>query len=193
MRSIGNFKRTDYSDRMETGAEMENNGLQRIWIRILLTVLTVALMVQIFCFSMETAERSDATSRKYAEQVISLLHPDYERYPEDQQQVLLNEVQHVVRKLAHFTEYAALGLLMTLCLMSWFGRRQRTGFAAWAGGTFYACTDELHQLLTDGRSGQWTDVLIDSSGVLTGVLLVSLVIHLIRLRKKRKETEKACP
>ena len=193
MRSIGNFKRTDYSDRMETGAEMENNGLQRIWIRILLTVLTVALMVQIFCFSMETAERSDATSRKYAEQVISLLHPDYERYPEDQQQVLLNEVQHVVRKLAHFTEYAALGLLMTLCLMSWFGRRQRTGFAAWAGGTFYACTDELHQLLTDGRSGQWTDVLIDSSGVLTGVLLVRLVIHLMRLRKKRKETEKACP
>ena len=171
---------------------MENSGLQRIWIRILLTVLTAALMAQIFCFSMETAERSDATSRKYAERVISVLHPDYDRYPEERQQTLLNEVQHVVRKLAHFTEYTALGLLMRLCLMSWFGRR-RTGFAAWAGGTFYACTDELHQLMTDGRSGQWTDVLIDSSGVLTGVLLVSLGAALIRRRKKRKETEKACP
>ena len=58
---------------------MENSGLQRTWIRILLTVLTAALMAQIFCFSMETAERSDATSRKDAERVISVLHWDYDR------------------------------------------------------------------------------------------------------------------
>ena len=43
-------------------------------------------------------------------------------------------------------------------------------------GTAYACSDELHQLSIDGRSGQWTDVLVDGSGVLTGVVLGTLLI-----------------
>jgi len=36
---------------------------------------------------------------------------------------------------------------------------------------FYACTDEFHQTHTEGRSGAWTDVLVDSCGVLAGMLL----------------------
>ena len=40
-------------------------------------------------------------------------------------------------------------------------------------------------MLIDGRSGQWTDVLLDSCGVLAGVLLVTLILG--RLQKKGKD------
>ena len=60
-------------------------------------------------------------------------------------------------------------------------------------GTLYAVTDEMHQLLIEGRSGQWTDVLIDSAGALTGVLIIALVLWMVRKRNRLEETEEACP
>ena len=38
----------------------------------------------------------------------------------------------------------------------------------------YASTDEFHQLFVVGRSGQFKDVLIDTSGGTFGILLVYL-------------------
>lgn len=173
--------------------EMTINGLQKTWVRILLTVLTVAMMILIFCFSMEPADRSDQTSGRFTRQVIRRVYPDYESYPQERKRSIYDSIQHLVRKIAHFTEFAILGALLRLCLESWFGAGKWIPFAAWAGGTLYAGTDELHQMLTDGRSGQWTDVLLDSSGVLTGVAVTTFVLWLIIRRIKRKEQEKECP
>ena len=39
------------------------------------------------------------------------------------------------------------------------------------GVFLYACTDEFHQLFMDGRAGQFKDVLIDTAGGSTGILL----------------------
>ena len=44
--------------------------------------------------------------------------------------------------------------------------------------------DELHQLLIDGRSGQWSDVLLDSGGVLTGALIAGLILALTWKRQR---------
>lgn len=40
---------------------------------------------------------------------------------------------------------------------------------ALAIGIEYATIDEIHQLFVDGRSGQFTDVLIDTIGVAIGI------------------------
>ena len=100
-------------------------------------------------------------------------------------------MQHIVRKCAHFTEYMVLGLMLRLCLESWFGRKVRKSrsltIAGFCGGTIYACTDEFHQLLIEGRSGQWSDVLVDGSGVLLGVLIAALLIR--RINRRNAETE----
>ena len=76
--------------------------------------------------------------------------------------------------------------MIRLCLESWFGHRMKKarilaliGFGAGAG---YACTDEAHQLAIDGRSGQLTDVLVDSSGVLGGAVLGTLLIRSLNRR-----------
>ena len=38
----------------------------------------------------------------------------------------------------------------------------------------YACSDEFHQLFVEGRSGQFKDVLIDTSGGVFGGILTFL-------------------
>ena len=157
---------------------MERTGWERTWVRILTTVLTIAVMVLIFSFSMEDAERSDQTSGLISWQVIHMVYPDFDRQTPEEQYNCYETVQHLVRKTAHFTEYTILGLMMRFCLASWFGKRKGMLPAAWLAGTLYAGTDELHQRLIDGRSAQWTDVMLDSCGVLTGALIASLILAL---------------
>ena len=157
---------------------MEQTGWQRTWVRVLLTMLTAAVMLLIFFFSNETADRSDRTSGIFTRIVIDTAYPDFEQLPKPEQEEVYNVIQHLVRKTAHFTEYAMLGLLLRFCLQSWTGGRKHLLPASWIFGTLYAVTDELHQLLTDGRAGRWTDVAIDSSGVLTGAVIAAVVLVL---------------
>ena len=81
----------------------------------------------------------------------------------------------VIRKTAHFLEYAilvALGKRMV-------DARFEGSFASWmllgAIWLFAPCIDEAIQLLTPGRSGQPTDVLIDMTGGLCGLLAYLLM------------------
>jgi VanZ family protein len=69
----------------------------------------------------------------------------------------------VLRKLAHLTEYAILGVLLA--------RAVGALPAAVALGTAYAVTDEIHQTFVDGRRGAPLDVLIDAVGVVLGVFV----------------------
>ena len=167
----------------------ERRGIQRTWVRVLLTALTVTVMTLIFFFSTEPAEQSDRTSGRIAMLVIHAVYPEYDRYPEKEQRKVYDDIQFLVRKAAHFTEYLVLGIMIRLCIESWFGKKRFLNTTGWVYGTLYACTDELHQLLTDGRSGQWQDVLLDSCGVLAGILITAL----IRRRRERKAGKSQCP
>jgi VanZ family protein len=69
----------------------------------------------------------------------------------------------ILRKGAHVTEYAVLGLLLSRAI----GREM----PAFLGGVGYAITDELHQHFVTGRHSSPIDVAIDSAGVLIGVLV----------------------
>jgi VanZ family protein len=69
----------------------------------------------------------------------------------------------ILRKGAHVTEYAILGLLLLRAI----GRE----LPAFLLGIGYAITDELHQHFVTGRHSSPLDVAIDSTGVLIGVLV----------------------
>jgi VanZ family protein len=69
----------------------------------------------------------------------------------------------VLRKGAHLTEYAILGLLLYRAL-----EREALALAA---GIAYAATDELHQHFVSGRHASPIDVAIDAVGVSLGMLV----------------------
>jgi VanZ family protein len=69
---------------------------------------------------------------------------------------------YVLRKCAHMTEYAILGVL----LLRAFGREAPAFLAALA----FAASDELHQHFVAGRHGSAVDVAIDAIGITFGLL-----------------------
>lgn len=71
----------------------------------------------------------------------------------------------VLRKLAHAVEFGVLGALLYRAL----GREP----LALLIGSAYAVTDEVHQAFVSGRQGSPLDWLIDTAGVVAGVLLYS--------------------
>ena len=81
----------------------------------------------------------------------------------------LSIIMMVVRKLAHFGEFAVLGLLWGL-----YGRRRPLKLA-WLYGLPVAVIDELLQFLAPGRApGVW-DVALDYCGYFCGFALVMAV------------------
>ena len=56
-------------------------------------------------------------------------------------------------------------------------------------GLLFSVVTETIQLFVEGRSGEFTDILIDFSGYLLGALIVGLILFLV-LRKKNKPLEK---
>ena len=93
--------------------------------------------------------------------------------------------EHLVRKIAHFTEYAVLGALM-LSLLTRSGLRTRPVVSA-PLCLAAALLDEGIQMFSAGRGPGLGDVLLDFAGACFGILLAQLVLWIIRLiRKQRK-------
>ena len=141
----------------------------------------------IFRFSAQPATESGAVSGSVAFHVAGvfneLFHMDR---TEEELFVYAGEIEHTVRKLAHVTEYAVLGILSSACIL---------GYKKWSGGVAagvfllavcYAATDEIHQLYVPGREGSPVDVCIDSVGILLGIGFFSLVLKFMEsIAKKR--------
>ena len=68
----------------------------------------------------------------------------------------------LLRKTAHVLEFALLGALLL--------RATRRPWPALALGVAYAASDEVHQHFVAGRHASARDVLIDSAGVVLGLL-----------------------
>jgi VanZ family protein len=76
-----------------------------------------------------------------------------------------------VRKLAHLTEYAVLGILVLRAIDEPNRPRAQNVFRAIAFCAAYAALDELHQRLVPSRTGAVSDVAIDAFGAVLGVAL----------------------
>ncbi len=92
-----------------------------------------------------------------------------------------------IRKAAHFTEYFILFQLFFLALWGKKVKAQngwkRVALTALLLSFLYASSDEFHQTFIPKRTGLFSDVLIDTSGAVFG-LLVNWVLHAWRRRKK---------
>ncbi len=162
---------------------------QRPWIRIVSTLLTVALMTGIFLFSHQ-GKSSETTSESFAFVIIDTVHPEYEEASAEEQIDIWNTAQHIARKAAHVIEYMALGFLLRICLESWFGgtgktdKKKKLRWIAFAIGALYAVSDEIHQYFVPGRSSEILDMLVDSLGVFPGVLLAERLIVVVNRSNK---------
>ncbi len=90
---------------------------------------------------------------------------------------------YLLRKCAHFTEFLLLGSLLCWMTAMLLARKGRIVITATLCGITAAAIDEGIQRFVPGRAGCIQDVLLDSCGVLTGVLLLLLLFHLYKMRR----------
>ena len=152
--------------------------------------LVFAVAVMIFWFSSQNGEDSMRTSGGVVALILRLFVPGFDAMTYRERMAFYERLQYLVRKGAHFTEFAMLGASLRLLFHVLVLRRPMLW--AWVFGALYACTDELHQLILGTRTAGWTDVCIDSAGGLTGTLAVTLLLWLCGQKRRRtcKNTER---
>ena len=155
-------------------------------LRLVYPVLICLLMAVIFRYSAQPAGSSTAQSSRICRTAAPYVFLGYAQASPDVQEELALSLTYVVRKGAHFAEYALLGALWYLWL-----RRRRFGWCVSIGASAgYAVTDEVHQLFVPGRAGMAADVLLDSAGAVcgvAGVFVLLCVLHCLRCRSAQEK------
>lgn len=157
--------------------------------RKIFLVLTICWLVLIFGFSARDADTSGQDSGRIGRMIGECFVPGFREWSDVKQEQFVEAVDFPVRKTAHATEYAILGMLMFGTIYEEKKSKVHNYVLSWIFGTCYAATDEFHQLFVPGRSGQIRDVMIDSSGVLAGLLVIYIVMW-IKMRKAHKIEDK---
>lgn len=154
--------------------------------------LTIIWAIVIFMFSSRNGNESTSDSSRLGMEICRIFVDGFENMASKEQSDLAKRIDYPVRKAAHATEYAILGIFIFGSIYNGYNGKKSCGntdgrkagiikyaFPAWTAGTFYAVTDEIHQLFVPGRSGKALDVCIDSAGVFAGILFFLIVLMIV--------------
>ena len=112
--------------------------------------------------------------------------PSLRKTAEEVKVNIIEKLQFIVRKSAHFIGYIILGILASGLILQYENINKKY-LLAFLICVIYAISDEIHQLFVPGRSGQVRDVLIDSAGSFLGIIIVMAFEKLlIKFNKKHK-------
>ena len=141
--------------------EMNYSKGRKIYITIS-AILVVAVAVIIFYLSAQNGEESSSTSGFFTKLVTALAGRPVK--------------ESVVRSLAHFCEFAGLGLLVANLFFAI--KDNLKPFLSIILSSGYAITDEIHQIFVPGRACQLTDLAIDICGIVLGVVVFCVLIFI---------------
>lgn len=147
-------------------------------LRAILIILLLGIFYIIFGFSGQEGEKSGSIGRQITEAVTKNIK-QIQTLEETQKEITLKKIEHIIRKLAHFSLYTVVGILM-MSLMSTYNIEQIKRYGISLGvGMIYAISDEIHQSFIPDRTPAVGDVFIDTCGVIFGIILVRVVMLII--------------
>lgn len=149
-------------------------------------VLAFSIAAAIFWFSAQNGEKSGNSSDNLSEKILNIFGSGNDAGDEEHEIAVIT-FGMVLRKLAHFAEYFALGAAVCGFLSTFSIKPYQNGLLSFGISVLYAASDELHQYFVPGRHASMLDVLLDSAGVLCGVLIMLGIVAFIHKRNGRKE------
>jgi len=157
-------------------------------IRVVLIILLVFTFLNIFFFSNQNGQESGNLSRKITE-ILTKNIKYIQHLEENKKEEVLTKIEGVIRKIAHLSIYTVVGILLMGLISTYEIKESNRIIISFIIGALYSCTDEIHQAFIPNRSAQITDVIIDSIGVMLGILCVLLIIKIVNkiLCKKSKQ------
>ncbi len=131
---------------------------------IVMAFVMMSAVLFIFANSTKTAEKSKQSSSKIVDEVKPIVDPE--------NKVNRSDFHKLVRKTAHFTEFFVLGAVSwALCMALSAKKRRNFRYLPFVMTAVTAVMDEFLQTFNDGRSGMISDVFIDLSGAVAGILV----------------------
>ncbi|MCH1960620.1 VanZ family protein [Romboutsia hominis] len=97
--------------------------------------------------------------------------------------ILNGTASFVVRKSAHMLSYGLLSVLLFMSIYDNYKSINKTSIISLIITFLYACSDEFHQTFITGRSGEFRDVLVDSTGAIIFLLIIILITKFINKKK----------
>lgn len=139
-------------------------------------ILTAVTAAAVFMFSSDSGEKSAELSEGFLAWLTNYI---YAVIP-----------HNLLRKIAHFTEFAALGFFLSGAIRFTFGKKNL--LFSLIPCTLYAVSDEIHQYFVPERACRLLDVFIDACGSAVGAAIFIGVFILIEKIscKKLKSTDK---
>lgn len=134
--------------------------------KIIKTLLFLSWLILIYLLSAETGDQSGSLSDGILLSIAKLLKISDTK-------AFVDTFGFFIRKLAHFSEYFILYILTYECFKEYNCPKLIVVSVLFC--VLYASFDEFHQLFVDGRCGQLSDVMIDSSGSIVSCFLWRLV------------------
>lgn len=142
--------------------------------KIIYLVLVLIWMLAVFMFSSQNGEQSQNTSGKVTELIVKILTYT-EKITESERLELIENTDYYIRKLAHYSIYTIGGILIYNFINTYNISRKKVILISILIGVIYAIADESHQYFTAGRSAKILDVLIDSFGIITGIIIMNII------------------
>lgn len=152
-------------------------------IKIILSWFLVLIwMLVIFNYSNMNSKESNTKSKDAINKVIETtietsnkVSNTEKKITIDEKQKIINKLNKPLRKCVHFTVYLILAILIANALIKINIRNKM--LITIITCILYAITDEYHQTLVSGRTGQFIDVLIDTAGSVLGLIIYTKIIQ----------------
>lgn len=127
--------------------------------KLIKAMLPVMWMGVIFMFSAQTGEESAGLSNEILSKLMNVV---------PMEGLSIEALSVFIRKVAHFTEYAILGLLVDIN-----SENKDKKHLLWSVlfCFIYAISDEIHQYFVPMRSCSFIDVIIDTSGAIFAIFI----------------------
>ena len=163
---------------------------KRYILGIVFGILIIATAIAIFSFSSETGTESGGRSDKVIDILAHILIPDYDSMSAGEKAAIVRKFAYPVRKGAHIAEYAMLSAFVAVFIWVFTSKSVFTLTLPVLISFALAMSDELIlQRSTAGRSGKFSDVLIDLIGMIIGTVAVYLFMRFYWRGKRRRPNE----
>ena len=155
--------------------------VMKIFVFLIKLLLVLAMLAFIWGQSLLPGELSESES----EWVLTLVYPVVEILQRGLAHFgRVYELSFLVRKLAHFTEYAVLGMLMYILFLKPDGRSRYIlpmGLCLAAAGI-----DEGIQIFAADRGPALRDVILDFAGSCAGIYITAFVVVILYMKSRRR-------
>lgn len=151
-----------------------------------LLLFVLLWMGTIFYLSSMNTNESNGRSKVIVSDIVEIVGKiTHREYTLKEKEALVEKFNKPIRKCAHASVYFVLSILVLNFLLALHSNLEKKYVLVFFMTIFicflFALTDEYHQTFVYGRTGQFSDVLIDTSGA-----LIATSIFTILYKKKKK-------